>query len=463
MKLSLLVFSLTLFWCSSANALPLYTAREGRTCDNCHTLPNKWKNPPESKDRKCTLSCSSCHIDPAGGGLRNTSGRFYGQTVLPMGLSRYRNYKDTARNALSRFDAANKTTRSPLTLAFGEPLGEDTQYAPAAKRYGDMNADPLLTVGLDARFAIWVTGAEAILPFPMQLDAQAAIHPAHHLTAYVNAGVLGKEKGTLETFEANPAFGVKDLMLIVNELPYQAYAKVGRFTPAFGTRIDDHTSFTRRDFEQDYGILQSRVFGAEFGMSPNYPYLNVAVFRPSAKDDFPTNEELLDENGEVEGIDFFGAPRSFGGAISAGYRELGWQLGASAMSKRRDIPDGGDTNSFSLQWGFNPWFYSDKVPLTYLGEIAAGTFQRPGNSSDAFQAASTQELNYAPFNGLNLKLKYDYTDPDFAIANDQLNRVGLGFDLTFIPGLRLTAMGRAIFIPEAGAAADFFMFFRGWL
>jgi hypothetical protein len=462
MKRSLLVFCLALFWSNGVEALPLYTAREGRTCDNCHTLPNRWKN-PELKERKCTLSCSSCHIDPAGGGLRNTSGRFYGQTVLPMALSRYRNYKDTVRNALSAFDAANKTKRSPLTLAFGEPLGKDTPYAPEAKRYGDMNADPLLTLGLDARFAVWVAGAEAILPFPMQLDVQAALHPAHHITAYVNAGVLGKEKGTLETLQANPAFGVKDLMLIVNELPSQTYVKVGRFTPAFGTRLDDHTSFTRRDFEQDYGILQSRVFGAEFGRAPNYPYLHMSVFRPSAKDAFPTNDELPDVEGNVQGIDFFGAPQSFGGAVSAGYRELGWQIGASVLSKRRNLADGGDTNSLSLQWGVNPWFYSDRVPLTYLGEIAAGTFQRPGNGSGAFQAASTQELNYAPFNGLNLKLKYDYTDSDFEVANNQLNRVGLGFDLTFIPGLRFTAMGRAIFIPEAGSEVDFFMFVRGWL
>jgi hypothetical protein len=463
MKRSLLVFCLALLWSSSVGALPLYTAREGRTCDNCHTLPNRWKNPQEIKDRKCTLSCSACHIDPAGGGLRNTSGRFYGQTVLPMALSRYRNYKDTVRNALPRLDAANKTQRSPLTLAFGEPLGKDTPYAPQAKRYGDMKADPLVTLGLDARFAVWVTGAEAIIPFPMQLDVQAALHPMHHLTAYVNAGVLGKEKGTLETLQANPAFGVKDLMLIVNELPYQTYVKVGRFTPAFGTRLDDHTSFTRRDFEQDYGILQSRVFGAEFGRAPNYPYLHMSVFRPSAKDEFPTNDEIPNVEGKVEGIDFFGAPQSFGGAVSAGYRELGWQIGASVLSKRRNLSDGGDTNSLSVQWGVNPWFYSDQVPLTYLGEIAAGTFQRLGNGSGAFQAASTQELNYAPFNGLNVKLKYDYTDPDFEVANDQLNRVGLGFDLTFIPGLRLTAMGRAIFIPEAGAEADFFMFVRGWL
>jgi hypothetical protein len=457
MKLQLLIFSL--FCCfiwGEAKALPLYTAREGRTCDNCHTLPNRWKN-PATEDRKCTLSCNACHVDPTGGGLRNTAGRFYGQSVLPMAYSRYRNYKDTVRNALPALDAGNKERHNPPTLAFGEPFGDRPLYAPRIKGYAGMNADPLLSLGIDARFATWVTGSESILSFPMELDTQAALHPVHHLTAYVNAGFLSKEKGYAATFQDAPPFAVKDAMLIVNELPYNAYLKVGRFIPAFGMRLDDHTSFTRRNFELDYGIQSSRVFGAEFGVAPNYPYLNVSVFRPGAKDEFPTNID-------VGPPPFLGEPNSVGMALASGYRELGWQLGFSTLIKHREIADGGDTRSFSLDWGLNPWFYFDRVPLTYTGEIAAGSFERPGNSSTAFQAASTQELNYTPFNGLNVKLKYDYADPDFEVANDQNNRLGLGFDLTVLPGLRLTAMGRLVFIPEADRlGADLFMFVRGWL
>ena len=95
MRLSVALFLWVLS--SAAWALPLYTAREGRTCDNCHTLPNTWKNPEEIKDRKCTMSCSVCHIDPSGGGLRNVSGRFYGQSTLPGLLASHRGYKDTVR------------------------------------------------------------------------------------------------------------------------------------------------------------------------------------------------------------------------------------------------------------------------------------------------------------------------------------------------------------------------------
>ena len=42
-----------------AEGTPLYTARAGRACDNCHSLPNAWSDPAEFWKRKCTLSCVS--------------------------------------------------------------------------------------------------------------------------------------------------------------------------------------------------------------------------------------------------------------------------------------------------------------------------------------------------------------------------------------------------------------------
>jgi hypothetical protein len=76
-------------WSLDAAALPLYATREGRTCDNCHINPNGWTN-PDLSDRKCNLSCSGCHVDPLGGGLRTVSGRFYGESTLPMFLPSHR-------------------------------------------------------------------------------------------------------------------------------------------------------------------------------------------------------------------------------------------------------------------------------------------------------------------------------------------------------------------------------------
>ena len=78
-----LVFAGAIVLVSTAVTTPMYTARAGRTCDNCHVTPNDWVDPKLS-ERKCTLSCQGCHVDPAGGGMRNVVGRFYGRSTLPM-------------------------------------------------------------------------------------------------------------------------------------------------------------------------------------------------------------------------------------------------------------------------------------------------------------------------------------------------------------------------------------------
>ena len=87
-----------------AHALPMYAQRSGRTCGNCHISPTYedakgWDN-PKLAQRKCNLSCMACHVNPTGGGLRNTSGRYYGQSTLPILPLQERSYSDYGREIL---------------------------------------------------------------------------------------------------------------------------------------------------------------------------------------------------------------------------------------------------------------------------------------------------------------------------------------------------------------------------
>ena len=65
----ILAAALLAFFASESPATTMYAARSARTCDNCHLSPNQWVNPP-LPERKCNMSCQSCHVDPAGGGVR---------------------------------------------------------------------------------------------------------------------------------------------------------------------------------------------------------------------------------------------------------------------------------------------------------------------------------------------------------------------------------------------------------
>jgi len=87
-----------IFFVVSTWSLPEYGFRSTRACDNCHgwALETEellaWPNPALA-ERKCNMSCQSCHINPAGGGLRNGGGRYYQASTLPMFKSRGRPYQ----------------------------------------------------------------------------------------------------------------------------------------------------------------------------------------------------------------------------------------------------------------------------------------------------------------------------------------------------------------------------------
>ena len=454
---------------AEVSSLPLYGARSGRICDNCHSSPTGWHDPPSIKDRKCSLSCVTCHVDPNGGGLRTVSGRYYGESTLPSFLPVDRPWSDVDRGLFGREDresapwyvapppgmaAQQEDPRGPGAppvergLVLGRSLNHGAnKMAWLDGRYGDLVADPLLAVGADARWGLWNQGP---LIFPMQADVHVAVHPVEHLTAAATVGARGRTRslyfdgGPLD--DAQPRIGVRDLWVMTHEWPYLSYMRVGRFLPAFGTRVADHTAYTRRPFGLSQENPANRVLGVEVGLAANYPYATASVFKPST----------MDAQNPVE------PGEGWGGALSGGYRALGWQLGASAMMRRRPLNTGGDTTDLSIQWAVNPWFYSARVPLTYLGEAAFGTLQRPYSGRETTQVAAYHQLAWSVINGVIVRGRFDFWDPDREVIDDDIYRPGIGLDWTVIPGLTTSVDGR-VGMPAAGqSSADVFLQLHGW-
>ena len=453
----ILAAALLAFFASESPATTMYAARSARTCDNCHLSPNQWVNPP-LPERKCNMSCQSCHVDPAGGGVRNASGRFYGRSTLPMIATKPRPTDDWDRNLpfVGRRDHATtydhnlplgpNTFEQSLTFAesiddswaWGNPPGGPEKYGLLPGRYQNLNADPMLRIGTDVRLAALLSGS---LVFPMQIDLPVIFHPRHHLTILVNTGARGRPSGLSDTFDGpDHSFYFREAFLMLHEAPYQAYAKIGRFVPSFGLKLDDHTSRIRRSFELDGALPESRVAGVEIGAMPNYPFVNASLFGMADHSRVPDLWNIADVDG------------GWGSAVNAGWRDLSWSVGLSAMIRRREIDAGGDTSTYGVYGVLNPWRGRPNLPLTYQVEYDRGSFQRSsGRSSN--QAAFYQEVNWVAYNGINLLLAHDWSDPDEEIIDDEDHRLQVGLQLSPISGV--TADGRfRVLLPATGKTAD---------
>jgi hypothetical protein len=448
---------------ATAAATPMYAAREGRACDNCHVSPNRWENPPLAQ-RKCNLSCQTCHVDPAGGGMRTTPGRFYGRATLPAIATSPRPTADWDRG-FGRWDRATSYSDDipygPSSLeaarayedslgdrwAWGRPRGE-TPHAFFAGRYGGLNPDPLFRIGADIRAAVLFS--RSTLAFPMQFDVETLLHPVHHATVYANVGSRGRVSGYSDVIDDSHTPYFREVFVKGHEWPYGAYVKAGRFVPSFGLRLDDHTNLIRRELELDGSLPESRVTGVEAGAAPNYPFLQASYFRMTSKYEIP------------DPWDIFDLDEGWGAAVNAGFRELGWSAGASAMFRRRPLDEGGDTDAYALYGVVNPWFYARRLPVTLQGEVDFGSFQS-ASGRVADQLVWYAELDWAARNGLNFLLAYDWADPDRDVVDDHSGRAVLGAQVTVYPGVTIDGRLRALNLATpSGDDADFFMQLHVW-
>ncbi|MBI5710042.1 MAG: hypothetical protein HZC42_07025 [Candidatus Eisenbacteria bacterium] len=453
---------------AAARATPSYAAREGRACDNCHLTPDGWVN-PGSLERKCTLSCQGCHVDPAGGGMRTASGRFFGRATLPLIATSPRPTQDwdrwlfhllyrrdratTFNDSLPRGPADRDASRAPAHAprdlwAHGTPFGSPSREAPYQGRYGTLRADPLLQAGWDVRVATIASGEGGVF-FPMQMDLETALHPVEHVTLLAVAGARGRSAGISETFRDARTPYLRQAFVLLHEWPAHAYLKAGRITPAFGLRLDDHTAQNRRAFELDDALPEARVAGVEVGANPNYPYASLAWFRSAAADRAPA------------AFDPFDVDRGSGGTLNLGWRQLGWSAGGSALVRRRPVIEGGDAASFAVYGVVNPWYYRHGLPLTWQAEYDRGTWTRASGRRTR-RAAFWQELGWRAGNGITLLLAQDWADPDTEVLDDHAFRVSGGVQVTPVPGVTLDARLRALMPASGSGGSDLFVQIHLW-
>jgi hypothetical protein len=250
--------------------------------------------------------------------------------------------------------------------------------------------------------------------FPMQMDLYFNLAVSKKISLYVN-----------------PAFGPYsrlEMFAVAKVLPFNGYLKLGRFAPSHGLRYDDHTSFIRQATPfRNYGGQQS---GVEFGLNPGPISLMGAV----------TNGM----RGDLDG----GLAKAVFGKIE-GHGALGPINLIAGVSSYNDASGGQKLN---LLEGYGAVSISERLTVMGTVEQIQGNSatmsvnsdinQRNSLNSDLKQFAVLVGADYVLVQGFDLKLMYDFFDPNTDVKSGTAQRYSGGFEFMPIGGVEVRPMYR---------------------
>ncbi len=307
------------------------------------------------------VPCSMCHANPTGGGARTAYGR-------------------------------GPYARQILSGSFGTPNGG----FPAL----DPTLDEWLALGADVRAAFNVALPRSDVPasraleathgfLPMQADIYLHATPSPYLDIYYDQGIFGSH----EIF-VRPRLGILSL-------------KAGKFVPAYGWRLPDHTIWTREAL--GFG---PRAKDTGLALVLDHPNLTVELgtFNGAGSDVFLDTDRLRAWVGRAEGRVSLGRMHFHVGGSAY------WNLAGRAGSRTETIRAGlfGGVGLCRLAWLF---------------EADAAIDEQAGVRSTS--TAAFQELSVVVVRGLQVGLVYDFKDPDTDIHGDAVHRFGV--DLSCFP------------------------------
>ena len=319
--------------------------------------------------------CQSCHVNPSGGGMRQAFGVQYGREKLPVPSWSEEAELADFTNLITNVLGVGADFR---TMFFYQQVPDTGASAPA----------------VSSKNAFW----------QMQGDLYINLRLSKKINIYL-------DKGLYSGFEVFGMLGI---------LPARGFIKVGKFIPAFGTKLDDHTAYIRTytDFSPEQG--RPELTGLEVGVSPGAYSVTGGFYNGS--------------DGFGSGV---GNEKSFllrADGIWGLSEEAAIGLGINAF-RRYESPGGKTT----LYGGLGSVSYG---PLVLIGEADLIRSDSPGGGSDGLVLYA--EANYLLLEGVDLKVAYDFYDPTIDEKDGAQSRYSLGLEFFPFPGVELRPMYRIV-------------------
>ncbi len=298
--------------------------------------------------------CIVCHLNPTGGGMRNSFGEIFAERLMPtqpLPANSQVWTGDLVQNILRfggdlRADWSRTTTPQSPTVQ---------QFALEQLRvYTDVNV-------IQDRLALYVD--ELLAP------------------------------GAAETMEAYVLYG--------NTADW--YLKGGRFYLPFGWRLQDQTAFVR----QVTGInMNSPDNGVELGIERPHWEAQFDLSNGAANAQAGSGYQVIGQFIRTQGL---------------------WRIGTAAAYTQSQA---GDRDMAGLFAGLHTG------PIAWLGEIDA-VRQAGFEDGSHTMIPALAEMDWLIFRGNNLKLTYEYLDPELSVHNNEEIRWSALDELTPIPFTQL--------------------------
>lgn len=321
--------------------------------------------------------CLSCHINPSGGGMRQTFGVQYGRETLPVPTWSDELGLDDFSTRLTDFVSIGADFR---TLYFYQQ-NPDTGVAPPPEK---------------------ATNAF----FQMQGDIYMNFRLAKKVNIYL-------DKGLYSGFEI---FGM------LNILPANGFIKVGKFVPNYGTKTDDHRAYIRMytGFSPEPPSPRPELTGAEVAFLPGPVSITGGIYNAAEGFGAGTGSDKA-VLGRAEGI--FKASED----VHVG-------IGGNVFTKMN--PAGQRT---TLLGGFGSLSYDN---LTILGE--GDLIQNKSAGTKITGLVTFVEVDYVLTPGLDLKVGYDFYDPDKDLKTGSMSKYTFGFEFFPVSGVEVRPLYRIV-------------------
>ena len=237
-----------------ATATPLLALKEAQNCDGCH---NGGRRERPLFERRCTLDCQGCHIDPAGGGARNQWGYYY--THDQMALFNFFKPIDPLKDK-SRFDI-----HTDMRLATRKADDKDARTFPMGAEY-TIRARPFIKY----------------------------IHGVYTMS------LLGRVKDDALRPNRDETRRFRDkYSLMVDNLPLALYGRFYKGQPMYGLRRANHSLWIRERIGLDQ-YAQTEAW--EAGGTPTVPFIRYSQMSGDPEADPADRQVGTSVHGGMRGV-----------------------------------------------------------------------------------------------------------------------------------------------------------------